>query len=519
MAYTCKTCGAVAEEPGHLCAPSTEDTTCAYCGKHTPHVKHYCNKLLPQTLEASHRFLEIANYHSQMAPLLEAFVAEVRSLTGCEAVGIRILEEDGYIPYEAYDGFSQEFYDLENRLSIWVDQCMCINIVKGDIDPKFPFYTPCGSFYINRLDEFFCKLSPEERRTLRGNCRKFGYQSMALVPIRLGDQILGMIHSADPRKDLMPRTMVELLEIVGMQLGTAIQRVKAEEDLKKAYDELERRVEERTAELRHTVDQLLWEVDERQQAEEALRESEKKLRTLASQLLTAHEEERKRLSRELHDSLGQTLLVLKLQMRAIEKRLPPDQQILRQESEQNLRQIDRIIEDVRRIARNLSPSVLENLGLAAALRNLCEEFSRNQSLNLSLDIDDIPGSFSPEAQSHIYRIFQESLTNIAKHAQASRASLAIKRRDGGVVFVIEDDGIGFQLEEVQVREGAERALGLATMAERVRMLGGELYIISNRGGGTKISFIVPEASVKSGPPNSTPHAYRIIHSQEKDQAK
>jgi signal transduction histidine kinase len=448
-----------------------------------------------QALKASHRFLEIANRYTTMSTLLTEFLAEIKSLTGCEAVGIRILDDNGEIPYEAYDGFSQEFYKLENRLSILRDQCMCINIVTGATDPKSPFFTIGASFYINHLSQFFSTLSPEERAQLRGRCHEFGYESMALVPIPLGGSILGMIHVADPRKDLMPRTMVELLEAAGMQLGTAIQRVKAEEALKRAHDELERRVEERAAELKQTVEQLLCEIDERQQAEKSLRESEKKLRTLTSQLLTVQEGERKRLSRELHDSLGQTLLVLKLQLRAIEERLRPDQQTLRQESKQTLRQIDRIIEDVRRLARNLSPSVLEDLGLAVALRNLCEEFGRHQSLNLSLDMADILGSFSPEAQSHIYRIFQESLTNIGKYAQASRVSLVIKRRDGGVAFVIKDNGIGFQLEEVQTRDGAERAMGLATMAERVRMLGGELDITSKRGGGTRISFIVPEASV------------------------
>jgi PAS domain S-box-containing protein len=270
---------------------------------------------------------------------------------------------------------------------------------------------------------------------------------------------------------------------------------RAEEALRRLNEELEQRVEKRASELSQTVEQLLWEVGERQQTEQALRESEEKLLTLTSQLLTGQEEERIRLSRELHDSLGQTLLVLKLQMRAIETRLRPDQQTLRQESEQTLRQIDRIIEDVRRLARNLSPSVLENIGLAAALRSLCEEFSRHQNLSLSLDMDDISGIFSPEAQSHIYRIFQESLTNISKYAEAIRVSLAIKRRDGGVAFVIKDDGIGFQMEEVQARGGVVRAMGLTTMAERVRILGGKLDITSKRGGGTIISFIVPEASV------------------------
>jgi signal transduction histidine kinase len=312
-----------------------------------------------------------------------------------------------------------------------------------------------------------------------------------VVPIFRANKIVAIIGVGNKPSDY-DEWDVEMVSLLGDLSWDITERQRAEEKLKQAHAELELRVVERTSELRQTVEQLLWEVEERQQTEKALRESEKKLHTLTSQLLTAQEEERKRLSRELHDSLGQTLMVLKLQMRAIEKRLRPDQQALRQESEQTLRQIDRIIEDVRRLARNLSPSVLENLGLAVALRNLCEEFSRYQNLKLSLDMCDISESFSPESQSHIYRIFQESLTNIGKYAQASRVSLAIKRRDGGVAFVIEDDGIGFQLEEVQARDGAERAMGLEIMAERVRILGGELQISSKLGAATKISFIIPE---------------------------
>ncbi len=316
-----------------------------------------------------------------------------------------------------------------------------------------------------------------------------------VVPISRANKIVAIIGVGNKPSDYDERD-VEMVSLLGDLSWDIAERKRAEEALRWAHNELEQRVVERTADLRHTVEQLLWEIEERQQAEEALRESEKKLRTLTSQLLTAQEEERKRLSRELHDSLGQTLLVLKLRMRAIAKRLRPDQQTLRQESEQTMRHIDRVIEDVRRLARNLSPSVLEDFGLAVALRNLCEEFSRHQNLNLSLDMDDISGSFSPEAQSHIYRIFQESLTNIGKYSQDCRVSLTIKRQDGGLAFVIEDDGIGFQLEEVQAREGAERAMGLATMAERVRLLGGILKLESKPGKWTRLHFTIPGSNQK-----------------------
>ncbi len=444
-----------------------------------------------KALQASFRFLEIANYHKRMAPLLQAFVAEIKNLTGYKAAGIRILQENGEIPYESYDGFRQEFYDLENRLSIWVDRCMCINIVKGDTDPQLPYYTPGGSFYINRLDEFFCKLSPEVQGSLRGNCRKFGYESMALVPIRLGDQILGMVHAADPRKDLMPLATVELLEKLGMQLGTAIQRVRAEEALHRAHADLERLVGERTAELKFTVESLQEEITERLRAEEALKEAEQRLRFLASQLLTAQERERKRISLELHDDLGQSLMVLKLQMRAVEKNLPPELKDARDGCSVALNYLDGIIDNIRRISNDLRPSILEDIGLSGTLIRLFEEFCKGQEIECSIDMDDIANSLSRETEIIIYRIFQETLTNIGKHAQATKVEMAIKKCGETIHFSVKDNGTGFNVEQVLAGTATAGGMGLGSMEERVRMLDGTLKLWSQEGKGTKISFLLP----------------------------
>ena len=448
-------------------------------------------KWAEKALQASYRFLEIANRHKRMAPLLQASVAEVKNLTGYKAVGIRILQENGEIPYESYDGFSQEFYDLENRLSIWVDRCMCINIMKGDTDSQFPYYTPGGSFYINRLDEFFCKLSTEERRTLRGNCRKFGYESMALVPIRLRGQILGMVHAADPRKDIMPLAMVHLLEKVGMLLGTAIQRVRAEEALYRAHDDMERLVEERTAELRFTVESLQEEITERLRAEEALKESEQRLRYLTSQLLTAQERERKRISRELHDDLGQSLLVLKMQMRDVERNLLPELKDAREGCSAALNYLDGIIDNIRRISQDLMPTILEDMGLSTALIRLFDEFCKGQKIECSFDMDDIANSLSRETEIIIYRIFQETLTNIGKHAQATKIETAIKKCGKSIHFSVKDNGTGFNVEHVLGGTATARGMGLGSMEERVRMLDGTLKLWSEEGKGTKISFLLP----------------------------
>jgi diguanylate cyclase (GGDEF)-like protein/PAS domain S-box-containing protein len=182
-------------------------------------------------LQASVRFLRIANQHVKMDPLLEDSVDELKRLTKCAAVGIRILDDDGGIPYQAYDGFSQDFYELESPLSIESDSCMCINVVKGEVDQSKPFYTDAGSFYMNGTTRFLATVPEEERGETRNACNRFGYESVALVPIRVADQLLGLIHVADPAEDKVPVWMVRILEQAGLQLGTAIQRVRAQEGL------------------------------------------------------------------------------------------------------------------------------------------------------------------------------------------------------------------------------------------------------------------------------------------------
>ncbi len=184
-----------------------------------------------EALRVSHRFLEIANRHTEMIPLLKEFVVEAQNFTDCAAVGLRMLDGEGNIPYEAYEGFSRRFYELESPLSIKSDQCMCINVIKGTTDPKLPYYTEGGSFCMNGTTRLLATAPEEEKGPTRNVCNEFGYESVALVPIRAGGRILGLIHVADPQENMVPLERVELLEGAAMQLGTAIQRVRAEEAL------------------------------------------------------------------------------------------------------------------------------------------------------------------------------------------------------------------------------------------------------------------------------------------------
>jgi len=232
-------------------------------------------------------------------------------------------------------------------------------------------------------------------------------------------------------------------------------------------------------------------ITKRKQMERALRESGKRLQFLSSNLLTAQERERRRISIELHDELGQALTVLKLQLRSIERKLRKDQKALREDCEDALRYVDQIIENVRRLSRDLIPSILEDIGLSAALRWVIDDVSRHYDIKTSVEMGDIKHLFSQEAQIIIYRVFQEALANTGKHANATHVSIVIEKKDGRVSFAVEDNGNGFDVEYVRAQASTEKGLGLAAMDERVRMLGGSLDIWSEEGTGTRITFTVP----------------------------
>ncbi|MHB8066919.1 MAG: PAS domain-containing sensor histidine kinase [Desulfobaccales bacterium] len=237
---------------------------------------------------------------------------------------------------------------------------------------------------------------------------------------------------------------------------------------------------------------LGMDITERKDMEEALRQSEGGLRHLTSQLLTIQENERERIARELHDELGQSLLVLKMQLSAWQRRSlgekPQEPDYL-----EILQALDEIMGNVRRLSRDLSPYMLADLGLETALQRLLQEFSKYHRLNLELsgDFAGLNRAFPAPAQIHIYRIFQECLTNIGKHSGASNLRVAVTRKEAEISFLLADDGRGFEVEVVRDASAPGKGIGLATLRERARLLGGRLSITSSPGQGTQISVVLP----------------------------
>jgi signal transduction histidine kinase len=220
--------------------------------------------------------------------------------------------------------------------------------------------------------------------------------------------------------------------------------------------------------------------------------SQERLHRLSSDLFSVQENERKRIAFELHDELGQSMAALKLQVGSIARRLgdvkPVDLLPVCDEMRSNINQI---IENVRRLARDLSPVVLDDLGLQAAIEYLVNNFSKIYNVKIRYQHTDINHLFNEDSQRIIYRILQEALTNIGKHAGAKHVSLVIKEEDHAVRFTVKDDGRGFNVHKTLYTKDAERGMGLAAMSERVRILGGKINIVSRPGIDTTVTFAAP----------------------------
>jgi len=261
------------------------------------------------------------------------------------------------------------------------------------------------------------------------------------------------------------------------------ERVRAEEELRRAHDELEARVRERTFDLAKVNEQLRGEISER------LKTERDRVRLLR-QIVSAQEDERRRIARDIHDQVGQHMTALRLNLAALDPRAGGDEEFSRK-LEQAKTIAERVDADVDFLAWELRPAALDDIGLAEAIGNFVREWSNHSGVEAqfhSMGMDK--ARLSPETETNLYRIMQEALNNTMKYAQSKRVEVLLECRDSHVMLIVEDDGVGFDPKE-QARAQGARGLGLLGMRERAALVGGAVEIESKPNEGTTILVRVP----------------------------
>lgn len=283
--------------------------------------------------------------------------------------------------------------------------------------------------------------------------------SLIYVPMILGDNVVGILSVQSYQKNIYDESHLELLQNIANQSALFIENARLFDNLKKQQISLE---------------------------------------NLSSEIIKTQENERKRISRELHDGIGQILTAIKINLEIRKNKKEVDIKKIAKETEENIKLIERVIEDLRRISHDLRPSMLDDFGLLSTIQSYVKDYEQLTGLQVVLNLDlQNKEAFLPDQEINLFRIIQEGLSNIAKHSKATKASIKLFLSNGEINLEIEDNGIGFDINKIEDFQPKDFSFGLLNMKERCKILGGELKIISHLNKGTKLFVKFPIPNIKN----------------------
>jgi signal transduction histidine kinase len=243
---------------------------------------------------------------------------------------------------------------------------------------------------------------------------------------------------------------------------------------------------------------------ERKKAEERLRKSHNQLKALSMYLQYVREDERSRISRQVHDELGQALTGLKMDLFWLSSRVPKDLRPVLEKTKAMAAHIDSTIQSVRRIATELRPGILDDLGLVPAIEWQAQEFQQRTGIKCKVTSLLPEGMLDEDLNTAFFRIFQETLTNVIRHAQAKRVEVVLKQIDNALSMEVRDNGRGITEAEIN----NTHSIGLLGMRERAALLGGEVNFHGEPGRGTTVQVIIPLGRASSVPSSTHENSYR-----------
>lgn len=432
-------------------------------------------------------FLRLVNDNAGTRQLIEAAVRFFHEQSGCEAVGIRLRKGDDYPYYEAR-GFPEEFIHLENSLCVQdpegtiqrdnagipVMACMCGNVIRGRYDPSKPFFTTEGSFWTNDTSRLLAtKTGADPQTPARNRCNDEGYESVALIALRCGEERLGLLQLNDRRRGMFTQEIISFWERLGGYLGIALAKTVADENLR----ESETRLRETNATLEQKV----------QERTEELSRRAAQLRALTGELTLSEERERGRLAKILHDQVQQLLVAAKFRT-AVLGRSGDDS--VKQATNEIERLIDESILASRSLTAELSPPILHEAGLNAGLEWLSRRMADQQGLSVEMELEKID-LMPDDLKILLFESVRELLFNIAKHAHTRSSLVKLKQIDGLLQVTVSDQGCGFDPNVMARVSESGQGFGLFSIRERLELFGGRMEIQSAPGQGSRMSLFVP----------------------------
>jgi PAS domain S-box-containing protein len=462
--------------------------------------------------------------------------------------------------------------ETENKLCLKTDACICIRaITQSPEQQDASLLTPRGSFHSNNTFKFVDSLTEKGKKQYRGVCMRYGFASLAVIPICYRDKVLGAIHLADKKENKTPAQTVEFIENIAMLIGEAVHRFDIETELreseeryrqlvelspegigverddkivfmntaaarllgaknsaeligkrildfvypeyrKRTHRQLEflrrkqkalplrenkfRRVDGTTMDVEVAATPLVYEnrpaaqivfrdITERKLAQERIIADQKQLRLLTAELLLTEERERHEIATALHDSLGPILAFSKRELGTLQKSAPPN---IAETLKNISNNISEAVKQTRTLTFDLSPPTLYTLGFEIAIEELLERFCEEHKMEYSFRNSDAPKPLTDPVKVLLYRSIREMLINIAKHARAKLVKVALSKVENDIEITIEDDGKGF---DISAPKEKSKGLGLFSVRERLRHIGGKLEIESKRGQGTHITLTAP----------------------------
>ena len=458
--------------------------------------------------EFTNALLSLFAQKSSAGDYLNSVVEAIRQWTGCQALGIRLLNEHEEIPYESSIGFEPGFLELEQRLSLKRDQCFCIRAVSGAFeDSDRSLLTSGGSFRSDDAIAFIKALPPETLARYRGNCMKFGFASVAIIPIRYREEVVGVIHLADRRPGQFPPPSIEFIEAMTPLIGEAVHRFQTEAELAKHRDHLEELVKQRTSELSAANERLHSEIAERQRAQEALQQTTEDLRRSNRDL----EQFAYVASHDLQEPLRAVGGYVKLIQRRFPENVDPKAKEFIAGAAEGATRMERLITDLlafSRVGTRGGDFVSADFGalLDDALQNL--QFTI-KSANVQITRDPLPTLVADPTQ--IMQVFQNLIGNAIKFRgeHPPRIHIGARQEAQQWVFSVRDNGIGIEpqyferifhiFQRLHTRKAYPgTGIGLAICKKIVERHGGAIWLESQLDQGTTFFFSLPAGPAGKG---------------------